>query len=547
MTLQNNFYHNHRFLYATMLSDFLTPEFCQRAAVPFILAVLVYVPLLASLHFTQHDNEPPLALHSVPFLRPLLAILTRRFRLFLHLRDRNRLPIYTVRLPWSRCYVINDTSLIPVIDRQVHTISFGPIEAKATAGVLGTTDATNKIMGFDAAGELGHFTTFHRAVRKPLSPGPDLEAMMARAVGFMESSLAKMQNHTTTTDFFRWIRHEITLASTDGEYGVGNPFQDPVFEKAWFQFLPGVPLLATGLFPNILAGETLQARELLVRAFDKYFSQNHELNGSAALLARQSHGIATGLPACDRARGELGYCMALVNNTAPSTFWLLYHVFSDPALLSECRGELEKALAVSNWDGVTRTSDDTPVAHPDLARVVDSHCPVLSSALQEVLRYYGMGTVLVRQVVEDVHLHVESTGSTCLLKKDGYVVMPTSVQHFSKDVWGPDAELFNPKRFLQADGRSPRRYDPAGLRVFGGGATLCPGRHYAKAVTLELVTRMILRFDVRPVCGLPRESCDGAGWSTLRVDNPFGLGVAQVFLLPENDVEVEISPRRCLG
>jgi hypothetical protein len=138
-------------------------------------------------------------------------------------------------LPWVRCYVINDSSLISAIDRQVRTISFAPIEAKATAGALGTTDETNEIMRRDPAGEHGHFSTFHKAVRPALSPGPGLDGMVARGVGVFEASLAKMrqQKSPQTLKFFQWVRHEVLMASTEGEYGPGNPFRDPVFENAW--------------------------------------------------------------------------------------------------------------------------------------------------------------------------------------------------------------------------------------------------------------------------------------------------------------------------
>jgi cytochrome P450 len=114
--------------------------------------------------------------------------------------------------------------------------------------------------------------------------------------------------------------------------------------------------------------------------------------------------------------------MALVNNTVPSAFWLIFHIYSDPVLLEECRGELANAVRVAD-DG-TRTID---------LAYVRSCCPVLNSTLNEVFRYYGIGTVLVRQVVEDHMLN-----KTYLLKKDGYVLMPNSVQHFSQTLWGPD-------------------------------------------------------------------------------------------------------------
>lgn len=114
--------------------------------------------------------------------------------------------------------------------------------------------------------------------------------------------------------------------------------------------------------------------------------------------------------------------MALLNNIVPSICWLVYHIFSEPAILEKCRHQLFQAVTLE-VDG-TRTLD--------LARV-KSACPVLLSTLNEVYRYYGVATVLVRQVVEDHMLN-----NVYLLKKGSLVLMPTSAQHFSQAEWGPD-------------------------------------------------------------------------------------------------------------
>jgi hypothetical protein len=157
------------------------------------------------------------------------------------------------------------------------------------------------------------------------------------------------------------------------------------------------------------------------KAFETYFNNSHHLEGSAALLARVQHGMTTGLPASDRARGEVGSSMALVNNTVPSVFWLLYHIYSDFQLLQECRDELSSAIRV----------EDDGMQNIDLG-YVRSSCPILNSTLLEVFRFYGIGTILIRQVCQDVTL------DSFHLKKGGIVLMPNIIQHFSSTSWGPD-------------------------------------------------------------------------------------------------------------
>lgn len=89
-----------------------------------------------------------------------------------------------------------------------------------------------------------------------------------------------------------------------------------------------------------------------------------------------------------------------------------------------------------------------------------------------------------------------------------------------------------------------KRHDSAAMRVFGGGALLCPGRHYANRVVLAFVAQMLLRFEVLPAEEEPHGSVKGGGkLGPLRTENSFGLGVAKVFLLPERDPAVQIRAR----
>lgn len=261
---------------------------------------------------------------------------------------------------------------------------------------------------------------------------------------------------------------------------------------------------------------------MLAERFERYFREDSHLRGSESLLARTKHGVATGLPAADRARGEVGACMALHNNTVPGAFWLLYHIFSDPTVLQECRKELEQSALNHSGDLA------------DEINSIISSCPILLSTMHEVFRYRAIGTVTVRQVLEDHDLN-----ATYLLKRGSLVLIPNTVQHFNTAVWGPDAEAFNHRRFLEATNakgtNSARRYGPASLRAFGGGPLLCPGRHFAIGEILAFAAMMVLQYDIRPV--------NGRRWNDLKVENSFGLGVAKVFLLPENDIEVQITPK----
>jgi cytochrome P450 len=82
-----------------------------------------------------------------------------------------------------------------------------------------------------------------------------------------------------------------------------------------------------------------------------------------------------------------------------------------------------------------------------------------------------------------------------LIKKGGTVMIPGHVQHSSAAIWGDDVAEFKHTRFVKTPGS--KRYNSVAFRGFGGGTTLCPGRHFATMEILLFATLLMLRFDVR--------------------------------------------------
>lgn len=135
-------------------------------------------------------------------------------------------------------------------------------------------------------------------------------------------------------------------------------------------------------------------------------------------------------------------------------------------------------------------SDETVTL--DVSKVRRS-CPHLLSIFKECLRFHGIGTS-VRVVMED-HL----LDGKYLLKKGGIVMIPGPVQHTSTAAYGADIDVFKHRRFLRVPG--VKLPNATAFRGFGGGNTLCPGRHFASTEVLVFVALAIARFDFNPVAG----------------------------------------------
>ena len=276
-----------------------------------------------------------------------------------------------------------------------------------------------------------------------------------------------------------------------------------------------------GFLPSVTAPQGLAGRGKLVKAFEHYLNTNGHEQASVLMKNRYEASAKNGVPVTDIARFEVGGSVAILVNTAPTVFWMLLLVYSHPGLVNDLRKEISQMMTEQTRNGnIVRSLDITGLK---------TSCPLLTSTFQEVLRYRSMGTS-VRQVMQDTLLD-----DHWLLKKDCMIQMPSRVIHKDRAIWGSDVDDFNPRRFMKDEPqRTPggKRPNATAFRAFGGGTTLCPGRHFATNEILAVVTMCVMRYDMRPVKG---------EWALPDTRN---TNVTAVIMEPDTDVEVEVSPRK---
>ncbi|KAI0891994.1 cytochrome P450 [Annulohypoxylon nitens] len=472
----------------------------------------LYTFLYFLLHLTQNPKEPPVICSTIPFITPILRMKTLKAKFYSVMRNKHKLPIYTLRLPGTRLYVVNSISLIPVVQRQFRTLSFTAIEAAVAKNVIGVSKRTDDIISSNLTDDEGYLMTFAKYIHPTLSAGSSLDAMNRRAVQVIADSLEKWaENGPTNVKMFHWIRHELVKVTTESVYGPHNPFQDPEMEKAWYKFEPNIFIFILNAFPSLLAREAFQAREYMVKVWERYFEEGGHKEGSGLIQARAQINEDFHIPIKETARVELGGVLAVLANTVPSAFWVIYHIFSDPVVLYDIRAELSKG--VREVDGVCTI---------DMVHVKQS-CPILLSVFQEMLRVNGTA-VSARVAQEDLMLD-----NKYLIKKGGTVLIPSHTQHTDPSIWGKNAEEFYHKRFIREPG--VRRPNPIAFRGFGGGTTLCPGRHFATTEALLFSALMVLRFDVNPLSGR---------WVHPTTENS---PLFPAIPVPDVDIDIQIRPR----
>lgn len=193
--------------------------------------------------------------------------------------------------------------------------------------------------------------------------------------------------------------------------------------------------------------------------------------------ARYDVQIANGISLEGTARIEACLGSGLLSNTVPTTFWLMFDLYSRPKLLEQLREEIRNNALYMNGNDATI----------DVVDLRDK-CPLLVSTFQESLRFRASGAP-TRFVYEDMMLD-----DRYLLRAGSIVYTPMRTVHSHPDVWGQSSSDFIPDRFLKSN---PRKL--GGFLGFGVSPSICPGRHFASGEIISFAAAMILRFDLSPV------------------------------------------------
>ncbi|KAF2192964.1 hypothetical protein K469DRAFT_652702, partial [Zopfia rhizophila CBS 207.26] len=87
-----------------------------------VTLAVVYFALRTFLNATQDVREPPVLATGIPFVTPAIGMAVKEVKYLVQLRDQYHLPIYTLRLPFYRVYVVNLPSLIQTAQRQAKSL-----------------------------------------------------------------------------------------------------------------------------------------------------------------------------------------------------------------------------------------------------------------------------------------------------------------------------------------------------------------------------------------------------------------------------------------
>jgi hypothetical protein len=119
-------------------------------------------------------------------------------------------------------------------------LAFPPIEVKAAINAMGASERAKAILMKDldpkeGRWECAYAVSFSKAIHPVISLGASLDSMNRAAIHKSAKSLEALATESPkAVKLFDWIRHEISLATTESVYGPKNPFKDPAIEAAFW-------------------------------------------------------------------------------------------------------------------------------------------------------------------------------------------------------------------------------------------------------------------------------------------------------------------------
>ncbi|TGO74521.1 hypothetical protein BELL_0275g00060 [Botrytis elliptica] len=459
-------------------------------------------------------TEPPEVKSRIPLFGHLIGMLKGQVGYFQTLSSKHPLySVFTLKIFTARIYVICEPSLIQAAYRNTKAFDFTTFVVDSSKRAFNIGEHGMKIIrgetspDYDPKGPflngnngISYLNENHGLMVEYLGPSGSLLELNKGVLSAVADILNKLDQNSGKVSLYKWIRDTLT------------------------DFEENMTMLMLEFLPTFICPKAYQGRRAIKTAFASYYASSHHTSASTLIKSRLECSQKWGLTAEEIANIEISTLFLATTNSAPTCFWLLVNILSDPALISSIQTEISNIISKNkDEDGIEECVMDITL--------FQSRCPILMSCFRETLRFADAATS-VRSVTQDVILTSSTSQSSFLLKAGNVIQLPSGVTHNSPSIWGPDVNSFNPFRFLPSTiaklGKEQKKLQTQGYFPFGGGKHLCPGRHFATTEILSLVAAIIMGFDIYG-SSVPDRAFQKLGTAVRK---------------PKNDVEVNIKRRK---
>ncbi|KAK5988353.1 6-hydroxymellein synthase cdmE [Cladobotryum mycophilum] len=493
------------------------------------------------------DKEPPVAPYTLPYFQHMIAFLSNPDALYKKMRDRYGSKPFSLMMMNTKFHVFGSAATAQTVFGRSRDFIFEPVmESMFDNGMsLPAEDMRWFKVPVEKksslAGKQKHDTELnprafvegnHRLWVKYLS-GKWLDDAMDVYISHLGSILGEVIGLDQLSSD-NWIDIDLHEA-----------MQRIIFEASVVTFLGH----ASVRYGEKACGRT--SKRLMIQPFEEWVTDGNlpaneqtetpwtEEWGFRLNVDRQKLAEKYGFTVRGQASFHAAFLFVIITNSAPMATWLLLSIIVSPTRLARFRKEIHSYLLPTD---PRRQPDDLRFDLEGLRTNQFVH-----GVWNEAIRL-GSQSAAARVVTEDTELE------GYVLRKGSVILLPVRLLHFDEDVF-PSANKFMPERWIfssedvshdELDEKKARflesqRKQQASLRAFGGGTSLCSGRHIAEKEVLSLVSTLLLLFDfdIKDV-GAVKAPDDGSIEPVIRL-NPRSLGMAIDSNGPENGAGASLN------
>ncbi|KAG8932513.1 Cytochrome P450 7B1 [Tulasnella sp. 418] len=460
---------------------------------PAALAVAAAALLFGTLQLTKsskNSNAPPVVSTWVPYLGSADAIDRDPDAFLAAAKKKHPGGVFGVKIAGKIYYYVTDVKYINTVYKQPKTFSISSMTFYWAKWVFDISDKA--LFGSNAYPEIGEH--LHRTFA-PKNISPLVESYASQLYSVIQGSdeiKPAAPGTSIETPLLEFINRIAFIATSRMLFGPTFDTSDEAI--AIFDAFDSQVYKASNGYPPALMPSFRKGREGIKKLFRKYMETPHQPGSFVA----ESHEIGrdSGWDENDLATLMLGNLWPTMANIPFSAYWAICLSLQHPEGVQPLIDELDTAGA--------HFMD----SHPELKGNYTDHLaaflqsspaiPLLSSTISETLRYttdsYSMRDVIVDQAQLGPYT----------VKKGDTIVCVTRGVHMDKNEFGENAEEWIPKRFMRDAPVGEDKKGVSGTETqfnwmpFGGGISMCSGRHFAQyhmKITITTLLKMF-RFDV---------------------------------------------------
>ncbi|KAL6230901.1 hypothetical protein BDW75DRAFT_244399 [Aspergillus navahoensis] len=195
-----------------------------------------------------------------------------------------------------------------------------------------------------------------------------------------------------------------------------------------------------------------------------------------------------------------GMCASLIiagsDSTAISLSAVFYYLLENPRVYYRLQQEIDAAYEATPLASPPRSSrDSTGGASDIISFTVANKLPYLDAVITESFRMHPAVGLLLERVTPP-------QGATiCREYVPGGTVVGCNawVIHQNKEIFGPDADVYRPERWLESEGTDPVRLSRMrqSMFQFGAGSRTCIGRNISLMETFKIIPTFLRKFEVK--------------------------------------------------